>query len=150
MMAQHEFSLLKIYLMVVSVIGILGATIGYGIIGSEIIDRLVITDNEYIQFEHQWELDQCKEPKASTAPVATTTPAAGQTTTTTTTNTIPRTEAEIKQCQDDKHAELLAKRSFDSKKSAISGGVWGTLFLLLFITHFPAFIRRYHSSGKIA
>jgi hypothetical protein len=43
---------------------------------------------------------------------------------------------------------MLARRDFDYKDSVISGFVWWTIFLLLFLTHFPVFYKKYKEDKK--
>ncbi len=36
---------------------------------------------------------------------------------------------------------MVNSRHFRAKESAITGAIWGVVFLLLFLSHFPFFIR---------
>lgn len=39
--------------------------------------------------------------------------------------------------------DLITQRSYDMKTDALSAGVWGTLFLILFLIHYPSFRKSY-------
>lgn len=54
-----------------------------------------------------------------------------------------RTPDEIAKCKEEAKKNMLARRAFEYKDNLISGIIWGTIFLLLFVTHFPVFCRRY-------
>ncbi|MBP6086197.1 hypothetical protein KA478_03255 [Patescibacteria group bacterium] len=53
-----------------------------------------------------------------------------------------RTDAEKETCKTDAKANLLLRRSIDTKESVIGGLIRGSIALILFITHFPVMLRR--------
>lgn len=52
-----------------------------------------------------------------------------------------RTDAEITKCKSEARDRLIKERQYQLKDSAIGGGVWGTLFLIIFLIHFPVLLR---------
>jgi uncharacterized membrane protein len=59
-----------------------------------------------------------------------------------TTQKMPSIE-EIAICKKETHDRLIVERNYSTKTSSIGGGVWGSLFLLVFLGHFPFFFRSY-------
>ena len=51
------------------------------------------------------------------------------------------TQTEIDTCKFQVRERIIKERAYQTKDSMIGGGVWGSLFLIIFILHFPAFIR---------
>ena len=138
-MHMKEFTLLKIYLVIISVVWLIWAVIGYGNFWYQIIKHAIITPEEYVQWSYDnYLITQCKDP--TVVPV--------KDTTATTTVTKEKTPEEIKKCQDEAKANMLARREFDYKDSLISWIVWWSVFLILFVTHFPVFYRRYRLDSK--
>jgi len=124
---MKEFTLLKIYLAIVSVVAVIGTFVGYGNLAYSYLKAQIITDQEYITGGNFYDISQCEN--GVYAPEKNT--------------TVPRSAADIATCKTDTEKRLIDKRHYDYKDSMISGGVWGTVFLILFFTHFPMFIRRY-------
>ncbi len=56
------FSLLKLYFSVISIVGVLGTAIAFGIVGYSRINQLFISDAEYIAWNSSREIQQCEDP----------------------------------------------------------------------------------------
>ncbi|MDD2487078.1 MAG: hypothetical protein PHS92_01815 [Candidatus Gracilibacteria bacterium] len=134
---MKEFNLLKIYLVIIAIVGLIGGVIGYGNLAYQTIKYRLITPEEYLIGSYDnYQITQCEDPNYS-GPYAKAIPSQ------TSTGTIAKTPEEIQKCKDLATKNVLAKRDFDYKDNVISSAIWGTIFLLLFITHFPVFLRRY-------
>lgn len=120
----------RLYLALASLIGLVGTVAGYGNIGYNWIERMIITDDEYVNGGRSYELKACEDPtnvpdaKNPTQYVSKI-----------------RTEEEISKCKTDARARILTERSYQNKTSIIGGGVWGSLFFIVFLMHFPIFLR---------
>lgn len=53
---------LKIYLLLMTLTGVIGSLISIGILVFSVAEDVIITDQEYIVSERYYELDQCKNP----------------------------------------------------------------------------------------
>ncbi len=94
---------------------------------------MIITDDEYVTGAHSYEIKACEDPIASPD-----------------TNKIPtqtvqktRTPEEVQKCKTEARTRIITERNYYNKTSMIGGGVWGTLFLIVFLGHFPFFFRSY-------
>ena len=135
---MKEFSLLKIYLVIIAIIWLIWSVIGYWNLWYQAIKYKLITPEEYLIWSYDnYQIKQCEEPTVVPSKDA------SVSTSPTTTVTKPKTPEEIQKCKDEAKANILARRDFDYKDNMISGVVWWTIFLILFSTHFPVFYRKY-------
>lgn len=133
---MKEFSLIKIYLLIISIVWLIWAITWYGNFGYQLIIHNIVTPEEYVQWSYDnYQFTQCKDP----------TVIANKETGVISTNptTKEKTPAEIKTCQEEAKSNMLARRNLDYKNSIVGWIVWWTLFLLLFISHFPVFYKKY-------
>ena len=134
---MKEFSLLKIYLVIISIVWLVGAVIWYGNFTYQIIKYRLITPEEYVLGSYDnYSITQCENPMIV--------PSKEQPSTTITQN---RTPEEITKCKEEAKKNMLARRSFEYKDNLISWIIWGTVFLILFVTHFPVFYRKYRQDN---
>ncbi len=122
---RHLF--ISIYLLVASVVGLIGAVVGYGTLAYSYAISSIITDEEYLTGgSGRWQVENCEnDPR----PIID-----GE-------EREARTEEEIEECKEEARETVLIQRQFSTKETMLSGGIWGTIFLLLFLVHFPVFIR---------
>lgn len=122
---SHTFTLLKLYRTLVSLAGIIGITIGFGIFLYTLVNQFVITNDEYlVSMNVSWRFDQCK-----------------QSTYNSDNKEIKKTEQEIKDCEIKERNSALIQRSIESKEALIWSLIRGTVFLILFLTHYPALVK---------
>ena len=122
---KSKFSLLKLYLVLMSLTGVIGLLIGYGIAIQTFIYQKLITNEEYLQGSYQsYEITRCEEPKYVG------------------TESKARTEKEITECKKTAKENVILQRNYSNKNSMIGGLLRGTLALLAFITHFPFLVRK--------
>ena len=133
---MKEFNLLKIYLVIISIVGLIWTVIGYGNLAYQSIKYKLITADEYLIWSYEnYQVTQCSDPNYY--------PSGIKSVPTTSTWTTPRTPEEIEKCKNEAKTNILARRDFEYKDRMISSSIWWTIFLILFITHFPVFLRRY-------
>ena len=127
---RNKFTLLKLYLTVISLVGVIGMAVGYGVAIYAGIQSAVITDEEYMTGRGvRYQLDVCSQPKYSAvAPNAQQTPQ-------------EPTEEEIQECEEEARANMVAERKFTTKQNVIGGLVWGTIALILFGIHYPMLLK---------
>ena len=123
---MKEFSILKIYLGVVSIITFIGTLVSFGGLGYQVILHAIITDEESIA-QNDYKITQCSENKTVTDK--------GLSTTTTLTG------SELEKCKADAKKSILTERSYQYKSSLVEGISWGVVFLLAFGVHFPILLR---------
>ncbi|MFZ2151417.1 MAG: hypothetical protein WAZ12_00990 [Candidatus Absconditicoccaceae bacterium] len=121
---QKSFSLKKLYFTLISIAGIIGIMFGYGTLIYSLVNNAIITDQEYIAGSYSYEIKECDNPYTKPEGQA------------------PKTPVEIQKCKDDATQTILQRRVYDRKTSIINGIVRGTLFLILFVTHFPIMMRK--------
>lgn len=127
-------TLVSIYLLLASLAGIIGVTVGLGNFAYQYVSLAVISDREYLAGRtDDWRITQCQDPaNKSFAPAPTTGTGALP----------PPTPAEIAECEDEARDLIVQSRRLMAKESAVTGAIWGGVFLILFLFHFPFFIRQ--------
>lgn len=125
------FSFVKLYFTVIAIVSLVGTVVGYGIALYQWLLLTIISDEEYlIGSSRSYELRNCEDPYYTTKPLA-----PGETPT-------EKTEEEIATCQQEAKTRILNSRAYEAKQDIIGGIVRGTLFMILFVTHYPHMIRR--------
>jgi hypothetical protein len=119
-----------LYLALASFVGLIGSIVGYGTFGYEFVKSKIISDEEYVVGSRSYEIKSCED---SIYPPAVDTKEKVE--------PRARTEAEITKCKIETRERLIKERQYQLKDSAISGGIWGTLFLIIFLIHFPVLLR---------
>lgn len=129
MIMKNRFTLLKFYLTVVSLVGVIGLAIGYGVAIYSGIQAAVISNEEYIAGRGRYTLDVCKQPNYSTVVKPNEQP-------------LPPTEEQIAKCESETTAALVTERNYNTKQDVIGGLVRGSLALILFLIHYPMLIKK--------
>lgn len=116
------FNFLKLYLLVATIVGLFGTIIAYGIGLYSGLEYVILTDEEYVMTaNNRREIDNCSQPiyKLDT--------------------TVERTTEAQEICVAEATERLTKSRTIDFKMSILQWWVWGTIFLILFLTHYPRF-----------
>lgn len=122
---KSKFSFLKLYFLLISLVWIVWLVVAYWIALQTFLSQKIITDQEYIQWSYlNYEITRCEEPKYIWD-IAT-----------------PRTAEEIESCKQKATENIILQRNFDNKKDIISWILRWTLFLIIFVIHFPIFLRK--------
>ena len=120
---EQKNSFLRFYLLVISIIATLGMVISFGFLVYNVLDHSLISDEEYVR--NNWRYMNCSNTyyyDKIDAPVQ------------------PTTE-EITVCREDVREEIIVERSYSYKNNLIASMTWLFVFVVLFATHFPFFIR---------
>ena len=125
---KNRFTLLKFYLTVVSLVGVIGLAVGYGVGIYNGVQAAVISDEEYIAGQGRYTLDVCKQPNYSTVKPNE--------------QPVPPTDEQIAKCETETRESLIVQRNYTMKQNVIGGLVWGTLALILFLVHYPMLIKK--------
>ncbi|MGE4443936.1 MAG: hypothetical protein AB7E37_03015 [Candidatus Altimarinota bacterium] len=128
--------LYHIYLAVVSFVSVVSVAITLGVVLTIVGKYFIISDEEYLQYRESYKLENCKNPiygeKGVTSPV-----------TVDGTETPARTpsEEEIAKCEEKVRKEVSFSRAYDLKDMFITSSAWFVVFLVLFIFHYPKFLK---------
>ena len=121
---QKWFSLKKLYFTLISIAWIIWVMFGYGSLIYNLANSAIITDQEYIAWSYGYEIKECDNfyAKPEWQPI--------------------KTPLEIQKCKDDATQTILQRRSYDKKTSIVNWIVRWSLFLILFVTHFPFMLKK--------
>ena len=132
---QKNFSFLKLYLMLVSVAWVIWTTVCLGIILYQTLSIKLITNEEYVQTQY-YELDSCNyAPYNYSKEVALVEDW----------STVQKdtwTQEDIDKCKNDKTENVILRRYAEYKQWLIWAISWWFVFFVLFLTHFPFFIKK--------
>lgn len=127
--SKKSWTIHRLYLLVASLVGLIGGLISMGIALSSVAEKVIITDEEYVNGQNYYELQQCKEGyyygKTDVKDA----------------NRKPTAE-EKKTCETEKKSQLLLQRQVNFKQSLLGGGIRAILFIVLFATHYPRFKKQ--------
>ena len=128
--------LYHIYLAVVSFVSVVSVAITLWVVLTIVWKYFIISDEKYLQYRESYKLENCKNPiyweKWVTSPV-----------TVDGTETPARTpsEEEIAKCEEKVRKEVSFSRAYDLKDMFITSSAWFVVFLVLFIFHYPKFLK---------
>lgn len=126
---KKSWTIFRVYLLIASIVGLIGGLVSIGIALTSAAQRLIITDHEYVYGQNYYELQQCKEGYyyGKTDPKdANRKPSADQKAT----------------CEAEKAANLTLQRQVDFKQTVLGGGIRALIFIALFVTHYPRFRKQ--------
>lgn len=128
-MVEHKkgFSFLKMYLLIGAVAGVFGTLIGYGILIYSWLEYAIISNDEYIAGNRYYEIERCEEPTFEYIDDKRIEE--------------KKTPKEIEECKVKAKERALLQRKVNFKETLIGGAVWGTLFLIVLLIHYPRFMR---------
>ena len=120
---------LKLYLLVISIVATLGMVIAFWWLAYDVLNNSIISDSEYLNGRNHREITNCNNPDYKYDAEE------GREITTF------RTSTEIAACEEQAKLDIVQQRKYSFKQSLIAELSWFSVFLVLFITHFPFFIR---------
>lgn len=120
----HGRSVLRIYFLLMTLVGIIGTLISLGFFLFNIGKKLIITNDEYIVGERYYELDQCTNTVIAEK------------------QTITPSDKDIAKCKEEKKAMLIQSRNATFKTDMLSGGIRTVLFFVVLMIHYPRFMRQ--------
>lgn len=126
---SHGRSVLKIYFLLMTLVGVIGSLVTLGILLYTIGKKVIITNDEYIIGERYYEIDSC-----TTNPIA-------KPTATNPNNYVQPTQAQIDTCKAEKKVELIAGRKAMFKTDVLGAAIRAILFLILLGVHYPKFMK---------
>ncbi len=121
---SHSRTVLKVYLMIATLIWLIWLLIWYGQLASSTLSYLIIDDQEYISSDRYYEMRSCEDPDFTHS-----------------WDKIIKSELKITECEKEMEEEMILRRQVEFKEDLINGIVWGTLFLVVFLLHYPRFLR---------
>lgn len=132
-MKIESWKLYHFYLALVSFISLIAVAITLWIVFTGIGKFYIISDEEYLQFRESWKLEGCK---TATYPTTNAQPVDGK-------EVVPvsPTEEEITKCEEKVRQEVSFSRKYDFKYTFITSTAWFIIFLILFIFHYPKFLK---------
>lgn len=126
---SHVRNPLKIYFLLMTLVGVIGTLVSFGMLSYTIGKQILISNDEYIVGDRYYEIDAC-----TTNMVAK--PTVGNAN-----DFVSPTKAEIEKCKAEKKITLTQARKVMFKTDVLSGSIWGILFLALLLIHYPRFMR---------
>lgn len=135
-MKIEKSKLYNLYLAVVSFVSIVAVAITLWVVLTSVGKYFIISDEEYLQFRESWKLENCKNSiywekwNIPTIPVDNV-------------NSINRTstDEEIAKCEEKVRKDVSFSRTYDLKDMFITSSAWFIVFLVLFIFHYPKFLK---------
>lgn len=124
------------YLAVISFVSIVAVAITLWVVLTSVWKYFIISDEEYLQYRESYKLENCKNPIYWEKWVASPVTVDG-------TETSARTpsEEEITKCEEKVRKEVSFSRTYDLKDMFITSSAWFVVFLILFIFHYPKFLK---------
>lgn len=129
-----SFSFVRLYFTIVSVVSVIGMVVAYAVGTYNVLRTVIVSDDERMAQRGRYEVDACKTMPADVDPYAKPITEPGAVAT-------PKTPQEIAECEAKVTQRMIDQRSFEMKDTAVGGAVWGTFFLILFLTHFPRMMK---------
>lgn len=120
---SHTRSTLKLYFLIMSLVGVIGTLVSFGILIFSVAKQVIITDDEYIVGNRYYEIEVCSQEKYEG------------------TTAKKPTQAEITTCEEEKKVMLIQSRKAMFKEDVIGWTIWGILFLALLLIHYPRFMK---------
>ena len=125
---KKSWTIFRVYLLIASLVGLIGGLISLGIALTAVGQRIIVTQDEYVNGQRYYDLEACKN-AIYDAPVKEP-------------NWRTPSATEIKTCKEEKTKQILLSRSVDFKQSVLGWGIRAVLFAVLFFTHYPRFRKQ--------
>ncbi len=125
--------LYSFYLAVVSFISIIAVAITIWIVITSIWKYFLISDEEYLQYRESYKLTGCRNSIYN--------PIYDEKGIIIKNEETKKTPESIKECEDKVRKEVSASRWYDLKDTFISSFSWFVVFLILFLFHYPKFLK---------
>jgi len=121
----RTFTFRKLYFLLAAFAGLLGTLICVSIFFHTWLSHLIIADEEYVYSDRRYyEVEECQRTMDKNN-----------------TRVHEIDKDKIASCEERKKKIILLGRSVDYKDNVLSAGIWGFLFIILFATHFPLFLK---------
>lgn len=124
--------LYSFYVWIVSFVSIIAIWITLWVVLTSIWKFYIISDEEYLQSNQSYRLNECKNPTFNTIDAKTWI---------TTSGTKTPSEEEIQKCEAKVREEVKFSRAYDLKDTFIASRAWFLVFLMLFLFHYPKFLK---------
>lgn len=121
----HARNPLKVYFLIMSLVGVIGTLVTFGILIFSVGKQVIITDDEYIAGDRYYEIENCQYNNQYDIKEQASKP----------------TQEEIVACEERKKITLIQSRKANFKQDVLSWSIWGILFLVLLLIHYPRFIK---------
>ncbi len=115
------------YFAVVSVLSIAGVIVAWGILFYNLLNRVLITNEEYILGANSWEITNCEQPDYKPDPTSAVAPQIQ----------VAKTPEKIAECKAQATTRVIAQRNYNLKQMMIGGGVRFIICLVVFLIHYP-------------
>jgi len=125
----HVRNPLKMYFLLMTLVGVIGTLVSFGMLTYTVGKQLVISNDEYIVGDRYYEIEACTNNMIPKPTVDNSN------------NMVAPTEAEIIKCKADKKITLTQSRRVMFKTDVLGGAIWGILFLALLLIHYPKFMK---------
>lgn len=126
---NHVRNPIKIYFLLITLVGVIGTLVSFGILTYTVGKQILITNDEYVIGDRYYEIDACNNNMLA------------KPTTNNPNNMVAPTEAEKEKCKTEKTIQLIQSRKVMFKTDVLNWAIWGILFLALLLTHYPRFMR---------
>lgn len=120
---QKSWTTMKVYLLISSLAGLFGILIWFWIVISQFASFRIISDDEFVNNRYR-EVKQCEDPIYSEK-----------------WDNKTKSPEEIEKCKKEATDRLVIWRKYELKDSAVNGALRGLLFLIIFVVHYPKFVR---------
>lgn len=134
-MKVESSKLYSFYVWIVSFVSIIAIWITLWVVLTSIWKFYIVSDEEYLQFNQSYRLTECRNPTFNTIDAKTWV---------TTSGTKTPSEEEIKKCEIKVREEVKFSRAYDLKDMFITSRAWFLVFLMLFLFHYPKFLKTKH------
>ena len=122
---KKSFARRRLYLLLVTLVGLIGSLVCIGGVIHQVLQHVVISEDEYLAGRYGYTAEQCEQWLYSVK-----------------TETYKElTEEEISICKEERIAEAIISRSVDYKEGLIWFLSRGLLFVILLVTHLPVFLK---------
>jgi len=98
-----------------------------GILFYNLLNRVLITNEEFLLGTNSWELTNCEQPEYKNDPKSPTDPQIQ----------VAKTSEKIAECKAEATKRVIAQRNYNLKDMMIGGWVWFIICLIVFAIHYP-------------
>ncbi len=131
-MKLESGKLYHFYLAVISFVSIIAVAITLGVVFTSIWKYFIISDEEYLQNQQSWKLENCSNPTYAVKEVENNWDE---------NKNSKLTQEEISQCEEKVRTEVSFSRKYNLKDTFISSFSWLLVFIVLFWFHYPKFLK---------
>lgn len=125
---SHGRSTIKVYLLLMTLLGAVWWIIGTGILLFNIGKQIIMTDEEYILWNRYYELEACEQ-------------SIYKPTKNNQNNYVMPTKEEETTCKEEKKEQLKQARKAEFKENVIGGWIRAILFGIILLIHYPKFMK---------